>query len=240
MREDIAAIKNELHADSISVYGDGIDRLKATSSEAAEHGLHVWLQPTLGDLPEREILDHLAETGRHAERLRHHGARVDFSVGCEFVLYVPGIVPGASAVERIRNLLEGNYDPRQMARRLRAFTARAAKVGRSVFHGPLSYAAAQDEDVDWRLFDIVGIDYYSYFPRRADYVRELTRFLRWGKPVAITEFGPLPTARSMDLLALAPAADQSSVASSCRRRARSSDHSRAQARRATVSASVRP
>ncbi|MEU2711340.1 abortive phage infection protein [Streptomyces sp. NPDC007205] len=189
MREDIRVIRDELHADTVDVTGDGVERLTATATEAAERGLRVWLQPTLGDVPERDILEHLAETGRFAERLRRHGAAVDLSVGCEFWLFVPGIVPGDTVFERIRNLLDGKVDPAAMQRRLDRFTAKAAVVGRSVFHGRLSYAAAQDDKVDWRLFDIMGIDYYSYFPHRADYTRELSRYLRWGKPLAITEFG---------------------------------------------------
>ncbi|MEU9479785.1 abortive phage infection protein [Streptomyces sp. NPDC048191] len=189
MREDIRVIRDELCADTVDVTGDGVERLTATAAEAAERGLRVWLQPTLGDVPERDILDHLAETGRFAERLRRHGAAVDLSVGCEFWLFVPGIVPGDTVFERIRNLLDGTVDPVAMQRRLDRFTAKAAAVGRSVFHGRLSYAAAQDDEVDWRLFDIVGIDYYSYFPHKADYVRELSRYGRWGKPLAITEFG---------------------------------------------------
>ncbi len=189
MRADMRAIRNELHASSVLVGGDGFDRLTSTASEAAERGLHVWLQPTLADRPEREILDHVAEAGRHAERLRRQGARIHLSVGCEFVLFVPGIVPGDNAVERIRNLLSGNYDPERMRRRLHDFTARAAAVGRSVFHGRTTYAAAQDEVVDWDLFDIVGIDYYSAFPCRADHVRELRKYLRPGKPLALLEYG---------------------------------------------------
>jgi hypothetical protein len=171
------------------VTGDGVERLTATAAEAAERGLNVWLEPTLGDVPEREILDHLAETGRFAERLRRQGAGVHLSVGCEFVLYVLGIVPGATVQERVENLLKGDFDPVHMARRLRRFTAKAAAAGRSVFHGRLTYAAAQDEDVDWELFDLVGIDYYGCFRRREDYVRDLAPFLRFGKPVAIMEFG---------------------------------------------------
>ncbi|OIK04793.1 abortive phage infection protein [Streptomyces monashensis] len=189
MRKDIRAIRDELHADTVDVTGDGVERLTATAAEAAERGLRVWLQPTLGDVPERDILEHLAETGRFAERLRRQGAAVDLSVGCEFWLFVPGIVPGADVHERIRNLLDGTVDPAAMQRRLDRFTARAAAVGRSVFRGRLAYAAAQDDQVDWRLFDVVGIDYYSYFPHRADYVRELSRHTRWGKPVVVTEFG---------------------------------------------------
>jgi hypothetical protein len=189
MRADVRAIAHDLHANSVKVTGDGVERLTATAAEAAEHGLNVWLEPTLGDVPEREILDHLAETGRFAERLRRQGAGVHLSVGCEFVLFVPGIVPGANAQERVANLLSGNFDPVQLVRRLRRFTAKAAGVGRSVFQGTLTYAAAQDEDVDWGLFDLVGIDYYSYFRRRQEHVRELAAFRRFGKPVAIMEFG---------------------------------------------------
>ncbi|MFD4623023.1 abortive phage infection protein [Streptomyces sp. NPDC058475] len=189
MRADLRAITHDLHAGAVKVTGDGVERLTATAAEAAGLGLNVWLEPTLGDVPEREILDHLAETGRFAERLRRQGAGVHLSVGCEFVLYVPGIVPGANAQERVENLLKGNFDPVRVARGLRRFTAKAAAVGRSVFHGRLTYAAAQDEDVDWGLFDLVGIDYYSYFRRRADHVRELAAFRRFGKPVAIMEFG---------------------------------------------------
>ncbi|MGW0417583.1 abortive phage infection protein [Streptomyces sp. NPDC003015] len=189
MRRDIRAIREDLHADTVDVAGDGVERLTATAAEVAEHGLHVWLQPTLGDVPQRDILDHLAECGRFAERLRRQGASVELSVGCEFWLFVPGILPGDTALERIENLVNGTYDRVRMQRELARFTARAAKVGRSVFQGRLGYAAAQDDEVDWNLFDVVGIDYYSYFRRPQDYVRELRQYQRFGKPVAITEFG---------------------------------------------------
>lgn len=189
MRQDIRAIRDDLHADTVDVTGDGVERLNATAAEAAERGLHVWLQPTPGDIPERDILDHIAETGRFAERLRRQGASVDFSVGCEFWLFVPGIVPGENVLERIENLQNGTVDRERMQRELDRFTAKAAKTGRSVFHGRLSYAAAQDDRVDWNLFDIIGIDYYSSLPEQADYTRELKPYLRWGKPLAITEFG---------------------------------------------------
>ncbi|MET7455346.1 abortive phage infection protein [Streptomyces sp. NPDC005574] len=189
MRADLRTIRDDLHADTVDVTGDGVERLTATAAEAAERGLHVWLQPTLGDVPERDILDHLAETGRFAERLRRQGASVDLSVGCEFWLFVPGIVPGDTVMERVENLLNGTFDPQRTQRLLDRFTARAAAVGRSVFHGRLSYAAAQDDKVDWDLFDVVGIDYYSYHRQSAAYVSELRRYLRWGKPLAVTEFG---------------------------------------------------
>jgi len=76
-----------------------------------------------------------------------------------------------------------------MQRRLDQFIRKAAAVGRSVFRGRISYAAAQDDQVDWRLFDIVSIDYYGYFNRRSDYVRDLRKYRRFGKPVTIAEYG---------------------------------------------------
>ncbi|MEU2536821.1 abortive phage infection protein [Streptomyces iakyrus] len=190
MRHDIRAIRDDLHADTVDVTGDGVERLTSTAAEAAERGLHVWLQPTLGDAPQRDILEHLAETGRFAERLRRQGASVDFSVGCEFWLFVPGILPGETVLDRIRHLQTGTVDWPRTLRRLAAFTAKAAKTGRSVFKGNLGYAAAQSiDDPDWSLFDVVGIDYYAHFEKPSDHVRELKRYLRWGKPLAITEFG---------------------------------------------------
>ncbi|MFD5227332.1 abortive phage infection protein [Streptomyces qaidamensis] len=190
MRHDIRAIRDDLHADTVDVTGDGVERLTSTAAEAAERGLHVWLQPTLGDAPQRDILEHLAETGRFAERLRRQGASVDFSVGCEFWLFVPGILPGETVLDRIRHLQNGTVDWPRTLRRLVEFTAKAAKAGRSVFKGNLGYAAAQNiDDPDWCLFDIVGIDYYAHFEKPSDHVRELKRYLRWGKPLAITEFG---------------------------------------------------
>jgi hypothetical protein len=189
MRGDLAAITDDLHASSVSVFGDGVGRLTQTAEEATRRGLHVWLQPRLGDVPCKDILDHLGEGGRHAEQLRRQGASIDLSVGAEFVLFVPGIVPGANAVERVENLLSGHFDAERMQRRLSAFVADAARVGRSTFGGRLSYAAAQDDVVDWRLFDVVGIDYYSSFPRRSQHLRALRRYMRLGKPVAIAEFG---------------------------------------------------
>ncbi|MFE7131441.1 abortive phage infection protein [Streptomyces sp. NPDC057638] len=189
MRHDVRAIARELRANSVKVTGDGVERLASTASEAAEHQLHIWLEPTLTDRPQRETLDHLAEIGRRAERLRRQGANVELSVGCEFWLLVPGIVPGATVLDRIKTLQDGTFDPVDMQRKLDDFTARAAAVGRAVFRGRLSYAAAQHDEVDWRLFDIVGIDYYSFFADPGRYADELRRFQRWGKPLAITEFG---------------------------------------------------
>lgn len=46
MRRDLRAIAHDLHADSVKVTGDGVERLTATAAEAAELGLNVWLELT--------------------------------------------------------------------------------------------------------------------------------------------------------------------------------------------------
>ncbi|WP_320670945.1 abortive phage infection protein [Patulibacter defluvii] len=189
MRGDLRAIADDLRATSVSVFGDGVERLTATATAAVERGLHVWLQPRLGDRPPRQILDHLGEVGRQARELRRQGARVTLSVGAEFVLFVPGIVPGADALERVAVLRSGRFDRRRMQRRLDRFVARAARVGRAAFDGPLTYGAAIDERVDWRRFDVVCANYYPASTRRSDHARDLRPLRRWGKPVAISEFG---------------------------------------------------
>lgn len=189
MRADVLAIKNDLHANSIKVTGDGVERLTATAEEAVNRGLQLRVEPTLGDRPQQEILDHLAEVGRHAEKLRRDGADVELSVGCEFYLFVPDIVPGADGGERADNIANGNFDPVETQQRMNAFIERAAGVGRSVFRGSLSYAAAEGDEVDWDLFDIIGLDYYANHPRPADHERELRGYLKHGKPLAIAEFG---------------------------------------------------
>lgn len=189
MRADLRAIRERLHANTIALMGDGVERLSASATEAAEHGLTVFLQPRLGDLPESEILEHLAETGRVAERLRRDGARVHLSVGCEFWLFVPGIVPGEHALERVQNLLAGNFDPAHMERELRRFIALAAKTGRRVFKGPLTYGAAHEDQVDWSLFDLVSVNYYGYHARRSGYRKDLKPYQKFGKPVVAQEFG---------------------------------------------------
>jgi hypothetical protein len=182
-------IAEDLHANSVSVFGDGVERLTATAAEAVQRGLHVWVQPRLGDATERDTLEHLAAVAEQAELLRGQGGNVELSVGAEFVLFVQGIVPGANVLERVERLLSGRFDAARMQRRLDRFIPRAAAAGRSAFGGTLSYGAAQDDKVDWRLFDVVSANAYSSFPRRAERVRELKRLRRWGKPVAITEFG---------------------------------------------------
>ena len=72
---------------------------------------------------------------------------------------------------------------------LRAFLGKAATAARTHFNGTITYSAGPWEEVDWQLFDIVGMDYYMDKLNKKEYVSKLRSFRQYGKPVVITEFG---------------------------------------------------
>ena len=191
MRGEIHAIRHRLHANWVSIYGSDVRRLVDTATAALEEGLTVSIQPRSFDEPQADELEKLRKVAIEAERLRRrHDQEVILVVGCEFMLFTPGIVPGADFFERVEYLSKGEFDWAELQRKFRAFTARMVKVARSNFKGRITYGAASDlEPVDWSLFDIVGLDYYSYHTNPADHTKELAPFRRWGKPILILEFG---------------------------------------------------
>lgn len=191
MTGDVRAIDERMRCNSVSVFGTEVGRLVATSTAALERGLQVSIQPRLYDRPQAEILDHLARTARAAERLRiGYGPEVVLIIGCEYILFTPGIVPGENFLDRIRFLTEETYDFAVILGRLNAFIGQAVAVARRHFHGRITYGAAAGlEQINWNLFDVVGLDYYSYHRKRSDHTAELLPYRRWNKPIMILEFG---------------------------------------------------
>ncbi|MFC6016420.1 abortive infection protein [Plantactinospora solaniradicis] len=191
VRLEIQAIRNELHCDSIGIFGTDLDRLVQAATIAREHGLHVWLQPRLVDADRQRMLDHLAEAAGAAEELRRQHSAVTLNVGCELTIFSAGIIPGATYQERGARLASPRTWPLLpwYNRRLNSLLARAATVARSSFQGRLTYGAGLWEQVDWRPFDIVGLDYYRVRFNRRRYAANLRRHLRHGKPVVVVEFG---------------------------------------------------
>lgn len=189
MRSEIRAIKRELHCNSLGVHGTDIDRLVETSTTALDEGLHLWLQPRLFDHPQHEILDHLAETARRAERLRKEYGRINLNVGVEFSIFAPGMIPGDNFLERAESLQQPELAP-ALYDKLNTFLGQTLSVARSYFNGAITYSSGPWEDVDWSDFDLIGLDYY-YPPSfdRAAHVANLRRFRGWNKPIAIVEFG---------------------------------------------------
>jgi hypothetical protein len=201
MHEEISAISDQLNCNSITIYGSDLGRLAETADAAVERGLHVWLQPRLADRPQQEVLEHLAEGARLAESLRRRGARINLSVGAVHLIFTPGIIGGGQYHERMANVYAdaehhllvptGTVDMAAAAPRLNEFLRQAATTARGIFNGAISYSAAPFEDVDWQLFDFIGI-MYQYIPvaRSAEeHLADLGRYRRWDKPILIAEFG---------------------------------------------------
>ncbi|MFI7025688.1 abortive infection protein [Micromonospora sp. NPDC049900] len=211
MVDEIGAIRRRLHCNSVTVYGSDLGRLDDTARAAAEVGLHVWWQPRLVDRPQSEVVDHLAEAARLAERLRRDGAAVSFSAGCVHSVFTPGLLPGGRYHERMANVfadadhhLLRPTDPVDLVdgnQRLNQFLDGMLGVVRSHFSGEVGYAAAPFEDVDWRLCDVIRLMHFytlGYPARDEDRVAEITRYHRWGKPVMIAEFGTATHTRAAE------------------------------------------
>jgi hypothetical protein len=187
---DIAAIAGPLSCSTVTVFGSDLDRLYGTARAALRRGLHVSIQPRLYDHSPSAVLAHLSEAAQRAHHLRReHPGAVTLIAGCEHMLFTPGIVPGRTFLQRIANLSSGKVDFAAAERRLNRFLGRAAATCRRQFDGPLTYAAAEFELVDWSRFDLIGLDYYAYHRDRNGHSRTLRPFRRWGKPIVICEFG---------------------------------------------------
>jgi hypothetical protein len=76
----------------------------------------------------------------------------------------------------------------RVTRKLDALLAEAAAIARQNFQGPVTYAAAFWERVDWSRFDLVGVNLYRFGGNEATYADQV-RALAGSKPVVITEFG---------------------------------------------------
>ncbi|NRQ37105.1 abortive phage infection protein [Nonomuraea sp. NN258] len=191
MRQEIRAVRDQLHANSVGIYGTDLDRLVQTATVALENGLHVWLQPRLIDAAPQKMLDHLARTAEAAELLRKKYEAIDLNVGCELTVFSAGIIPGASHEDRSAKLGSPLYWPLfpWFNRKLNRLLGEAAAVARSAFRGRITYGAGLWEGVDWTPFDVVGLDYYRMPYNRSRYVKNLRRFHQYGKPVVIVEFG---------------------------------------------------
>jgi hypothetical protein len=60
---------------------------------------------------------------------------------------------------------------------------------RSRFAGPVTYASGMWEPVEWTPFDVVAVDAYRDAGNAATYRSELRKYLGYGKPLAVTEYG---------------------------------------------------
>lgn len=208
VRHDMQAI-SELGANAVRIEGQEIDRLIVATRAAHDAGLSVFLSPWKMDAGFRETLEYVSTCAAAAEQLRSEGAEIVFIVGCEYTIFSDGIYPGSGVYERgawaYRKLRDGGGEREgggwpdspeglpdpfpEKATQLNGVLAALAEASRQSFDGPITYSAAIFEDVDWSIFDMVGVNYYRETQTDEEYVAGLDYFRQWGKPIAIPEFG---------------------------------------------------
>jgi hypothetical protein len=190
VKRELQIIKNDLHCNAVRICAQDIERLAFAGACALEQGLEVWFAPRYVDASEPEMLHYLGECAQAAEKLRQTSPNVVFVAGSELTLLMNGILEGANFLARLGN--PANWERIRRGEHnqpLDDFLAKAASEIRRQFRGPLTYASLPIELVDWRRFDFVGVDHYRAALNRDKYREALKRYLIFGKPVIITEFG---------------------------------------------------
>ena len=138
---------------------------------------------------QQKTLGYLERAAEAAETLRKAAPdQVVLCVASEATLFTRGIVPGRTVTQRLAYMFR-EFQTGKHVEPLRDFLQEAAATARARFHGPLTYASLIFEDVDWLLFDIVGVDHYRDARVKDRYVEMLEPLLAHEKPVVVTEFG---------------------------------------------------
>jgi hypothetical protein len=199
VQRELQIIASDLHATAVRVVGDDPHRMARAGQHALAAGMELWFSPVPVNLEPDALPGYLARCAAQAERLRRaHDGRVVLVAGCEISLWCAGFLPGGASVSgRIAAVTDPDLPrkPEVMAA-LAGGLERASHALRDVvraargrFAGPLTYAAGPWETVDWDQFDLVSVDAYRDAGNAARYRDELRACRRFGKPVAVTEFG---------------------------------------------------
>jgi hypothetical protein len=191
VHRELEIIRDDLHCNAVRIGGTDLKRVTTAAEDALGLGLEVWFSAVIWDRSPDDSLAYIERAAVEAERLRLRWPdQVVFVVGQELTLFMQGIVPGKTLMNRVKNpafresLMSGSHNAP-----LNAFLTRTAAAVRRVYHGPLTYASLPFETVDWDPFDIVGIDHYRAGPAKERYLEMLEPLFATGKPVVNTEFG---------------------------------------------------
>ena len=194
--KEIDIIKNELHCNSIRISGLNNERLSTAAEIALQKGLTVWLSPALHYDSQKNTIKYILENAATAEKLRLQYPDIIFVTGCELSLFTDGFVKGDTGAKRLQqlfsplSLLKSKLGiKRTYNRRLNKFLEEAVREIRKIFHGEITYASGSWEKINWKLFDITGVDLYRSSFNKATYIDELRNYKKIGKPLSVMEFG---------------------------------------------------
>lgn len=191
-RGELDVIRTRLHCTAVILIGTDIPRMIAAAEYALKIGLDAWIEPHPVDLRYKKVVRNLAATAAAAEELRRrYPGRVTLIVGCEFSLHLRGMIPGWSETLRLLVTIRWRrFFRRRINRKVNRLLGRVLVAARTHFGGPITYASASWEDVDWSGFDLAGVNLYRTGNNSAVFEDRLrTRIRTGGKPLVITEFG---------------------------------------------------
>jgi hypothetical protein len=191
VHRELEIIKNDLHCNAVRICGLDVDRLMMAAEDALKQGLEVWLSPEMWDKSREETFDYIVRAATAAETLRERWPdQLVFSVGSELTLFMQGIVEGKTFTKRLSHpSFWATVQAGKHNKPLQEFLARVNEGVRRVFRGKVTYASLIWEQVDWSMFDFVGVDHYWDERIKDRYVDMLKPLFSFGKPVIITEFG---------------------------------------------------
>jgi hypothetical protein len=195
VEQEMQVIARELNCNAVRIIGQDMERLEMAARVASSQGLDVWLSPMLHDADERATFDQVMEAACVAEEIRKLGTQVVLVIGCELSVFMSGIIPGNSGLERLATLSDPSRWTEEFfahgspVERLNTFLARTATEARRHFADPLTYASGLWEDIDWDIFDIVGVDAYRDASNASRFPDVVRNYQTHGKPVVVTEFG---------------------------------------------------
>ena len=195
VRREMEIIARDLNCNAVRISGGDPARIALAAEYALAEGLTVWFAPFPTNMTAEELIPYFSACAQAAEALRQPPSHVVFVLGCEMSLYNSGFIPGATMWERMQTLMNPallasqSVSPEELVRRFNAFLAQAVAAVRQQFAGPVTYASGAWEQVDWSLFDIVGIDAYRDAGNKDAYREQLRAYFAHERPVVVTEFG---------------------------------------------------
>ncbi|HTK20833.1 MAG TPA: hypothetical protein VL442_15020, partial [Mucilaginibacter sp.] len=177
VKKEMEIIKNDLHCNAVRISGYDIRRLSKAAALALEQGLQVYFSPAYIDATTDQALEYLTNCSIAAEKLRSNYNDIVFVVGCEYSLFLKGFIKGDTIYQRMETM----FSPlgiilnilglrNSVYKKLNKFLKEAGIRIRSHFKGQLTYASGTWENIDWSIFDIVGIDHYRASYNKAFYV----------------------------------------------------------------------
>jgi hypothetical protein len=196
LEHDLGDIARGLHANAVRVTGGDVGRIHLAATTAARLGLDPWLTPMLPNADASATLAAIDEAARAAADVAASSAGVTLVIGCELSAFMSGILPGASHGDRLSLLMDSERlmaamgaSGRDPQADFQTFLRTASETARRRFTGPVTYASGLWEDVDWSLFDLIGLDAYRDAASRDSCAGMLRRHAGTGRRVVITETG---------------------------------------------------